>query len=65
MLNPSPTDPRTLDLCCGGKRCPVLTDDGEGIVIEDAAQSPAPIRIAKADVPRVLAWLAARVVSET
>ena len=50
----------TLDLCCGGKKCPTLTDDGDAIVIDDADQSPLPIRIAKSDVPRVLAWLALR-----
>jgi len=61
MHDPTSPAPHTLDLCCGGKRCPVLTDDGEAIVIEDAAQSPTPIRIAKADVPRVLAWLASRI----
>lgn len=50
----------TLDLCCGGKKCPVFRDEGDSIVVEDLEQSAMPIRFAKSDVARVLAWLEAR-----
>ena len=50
----------TLDLCCGGKKCPMLTDVGDEIVVSDPVQTPAQIRIAKDDVPRVIAWLKSR-----
>ena len=55
-----PDQSDVLDLCCGGRKCPVLTDEGDAISIADADQVDGPIRIAKTDLPRVLAWLATR-----
>lgn len=55
-----PDDSDVLDLCCGGKKCPVLMDEGDAIVIADADQVDGEIRIAKRDLPRVRAWLATR-----
>lgn len=56
-----PTEPpssSTLDLCCGGKKCPTLTDEGDTIVIADAEQSTAAIRFDKhTDGPKILVWL--------
>lgn len=50
-----------LDLCCGGKKCPVLRDEGDTIVIADREQADGEIRFDKAiDGPRILAWLQAR-----
>ena len=49
-----------LDLCCGGKKCPVLRDEGDTIAIADADQVEGQIRLAKTDLPRVLAWLSKR-----
>lgn len=49
-----------LDLCCGGKKCPVLRDEGDAIVIADADQVDGEIRLSKTDLPRVLAWLEKR-----
>ena len=50
----APLEP--LDLCCGGRKCPVLHDEGDFVVIMDVEQSSEAIRIAKSDVPRVVAW---------
>ena len=49
-----------LDLCCGGKKCPVFRDDGDSVVIADTDQVEGEIRLAKTDLPRVLAWLSKR-----
>ena len=50
-----------LDLCCGGRKCPVLIDDGDTIVIRDADQVEGEIRVAKTDLARIVPWLAQRV----
>lgn len=52
--------PDTLDLCCGGKKCPEFRDAGDEIVVTDLAKGPDEIRFAKTDVPRIIEWLAAR-----
>ena len=52
--------PDTLDLCCGGKKCPVLRDDGTEIVVTDPTKGPDEIRFAKSDVPEIIAWLQGR-----
>lgn len=57
-------DPATsdvLDLCCGGRKCPKLRDEGDAIVISDAEQTDSTIRFSKDDAPRVIAWLQARI----
>ena len=55
-----PDDSDVLDLCCGGKRCPVMRDEGDTIAIADPDQVDGEIRLAKTDLPRVLAWLSKR-----
>ena len=57
IVKPMSDDSDVLDLCCGGKKCPVLRDDGDTIVIADVDQVDGEIRLAKTDLPRVLAWL--------
>lgn len=56
-MKPVSGESDVLDLCCGGRKCPTLRDDGDAIVIADADQVDGEIRLAKSDVPRVLAWL--------
>ena len=55
-----PDQSDVLDLCCGGRKCPMLRDEGDMIVITDADQSDGAVRLMKTDLPRVLAWLSAR-----
>ena len=55
-----PDQSDVLDLCCGGRKCPVLRDEGDMIVISDVDQSDGSIRLMKTDLPRVLAWLSMR-----
>ena len=57
---PMSDDSDVLDLCCGGKKCPVLRDDGDTIAFMDHDQVEGEIRLSKTDLPRVLAWLAKR-----
>lgn len=49
-----------LDLCCGGKKCPVVRDEGDAFVIVDADQSPAPICLTPEQAASVAGWLTAR-----
>ena len=58
--SPMTDESDVLDLCCGGKKCPVLRDEGDAIVIADTDQAGGEIRLAKTDLPRVLAWLSKR-----
>lgn len=55
-----PDDSDVLDLCCGGRKCPVMKDEGDVITIADADQVDGEIRLSKTDLPRVLAWLSKR-----
>ena len=61
MTTRIPETPETLDLCCGGKKCPTLRDAGDEIVATDPTKGPGEIRFAKTDVPRIIAWLQGRV----
>ena len=49
-----------LDLCCGGKKCPVLIDDGDAIVIRDADQIDGEIRLSKEHLASIIPWLSKR-----
>ena len=54
-------DDSVLDFCCGGKKkCPKLTDDGDGFVLSDVDQSPAPIRLTREQGASVMVWLERR-----
>ena len=55
----------TLDLCCGGKKCPVLRDEGSTFVIEDPDQSDKPIRVTREQAEQILNWLDLRLSIET
>lgn len=50
-------DDRVLDLCCGGKKCPVLREDHEGFCIEDAGQT---VTFTREQAAEIAAWLARR-----
>ena len=52
--------PETLDLCCGGKKCPTLRDEGDSFVIADLEQSEQPIRLTREQAARVMSWLEGR-----
>ena len=62
MLKSSALVPETtLDLCCGGKKCPVIRDLGDaGFVIEDPDQTDRPIRLTRAQAAVVAPWLTLR-----
>ena len=61
-IDPCMPDDAVLDLCCGKKTCPILRDEGDAIVVADPHVDAAPVRIAKADLPAVIAWLERRAV---
>lgn len=52
--------PDVLDLCCGGKRCPILRDEGDTILATDPDNGTSSVRFAKTDLPRIIAWLESR-----
>lgn len=57
----SPDDNRTLDLCCGGKKCPIIEDRGDTFVISDPDSDGSPIIVlSKEQAARTQEWLAAR-----
>lgn len=55
-----PSTPDTLDLCCGGKKCPVFRDGGAIISIADVEAGATPVVLDKADLPRIIAWLTSK-----
>lgn len=60
-LKSSALVPDTLDFCCGGKRCPKITDLGvDGLLIEDPDQSAQPIRLTREQAVAFAPWLALR-----
>ena len=61
MLKPSALAAPVLDLCCGGKKCPVLTDVADGgVAIADPDQTDKPIRLTAEQLAAIVPWLAAR-----
>lgn len=56
-MNTEPEVPDVLDLCCGGKKCPVLRREGESIVIEDSDQAAGGIRLTREQVSEIVPWL--------
>ena len=51
----------TLDLCCGGKKCPVLRDLGpDGFEIVDLDQADRPIRLTREQAALVAPWMVQR-----
>lgn len=56
--------PETLDLCCGGKKCPVLRDLGaDGFEIADVDQTDKPIRITREQALLIAPWMVQRLES--
>ena len=46
-----------LDFCCGGKKCPVLRREPDGIVIADPHQASGEIKLTREQVITALPWL--------
>lgn len=59
MLKPSASVPESLDLCCGGKKCPQFRVEGSAIVVTDPAVGPDIIRFEKDRIPEIVAFLQA------